>query len=84
MKRKQKIIIGTIIAVLIIVFSLLFFYFDGQKAVSAKSEEVVVEISGSTSTVINQLDQAGLIKNKWLLMFMQNYINMILLQMFMF
>lgn len=64
MRKKQKIIIGVIIAVLIVVFSLLFFYFNGQKAVSSKSEEVVVEISGSTNAVLNQLDEAGLIKNK--------------------
>lgn len=64
MRKKQKIIIGVSIAVLIVVFSLLFFYFNGQKAVSSKSEEVVVEISGSTNAVLNQLDEAGLIKNK--------------------
>ena len=64
MKKKQKIIIGITAAVLIIVFSLVFLYFNGQKAVSLKSEQVVVEISGSTNAVIDQLDEAGLIKNK--------------------
>ena len=42
----------------------MFFYFNGQGAVSSKSEEVVVEISGSTSSVLNQLDKAGLLKSK--------------------
>lgn len=64
MKKKQKIIIGVTVAILIVVFGVVFFYFDGQKAVSSKNEQVVVEISGSTNTVINQLDEAGLIKNK--------------------
>ena len=52
MKKKQKIIIGITAAVLIIVFSLVFLYFNGQKAVSLKSEQVVVEISGSTNAEI--------------------------------
>lgn len=64
MKKTQKIIIGIAVILVIFVSSLLFFYFNGQKAVSSKSEEVVVEISGSTNTVLNQLDAAGLIKNK--------------------
>lgn len=64
MKKTQKIIVGTIGGIVIIILALVFFYFNGQGAVSSKSEEVVVEISGSTSSVLNQLDQAGLLKNK--------------------
>lgn len=64
MNKTQKIIIGTITGIAIVVLSLVFFYFDGQGSVSSKSEEVVVEISGSTSSVLNQLDEAGLLKSK--------------------
>ena len=64
MKKTQKIIIGAIAGITIVVLALVFFYFNGQGAVSSKSEEVVVEISGSTSSVLNQLDKAGLLKSK--------------------
>lgn len=64
MKKTQKIIIGAIAGITIGVLALVFFYFNGQGAVSSKSEEVVVEISGSTSSVLNQLDKAGLLKSK--------------------
>ena len=64
MKKKHKIIIETIVTVVIIVVLLVGYYFNGQGAVSSKDEEVIVNISGSTSTVLNQLDEAGLIKNK--------------------
>ena len=64
MKKTQKVIIGIIVIIFICVLSGVFFYFDGQKAVSSKDESVVVEISGSTNSVLEQLEKAGLIKNK--------------------
>ena len=64
MKKIHKIIIGIIASVLILVLALTFVYFDGQGAVSSKDEEVIVEISGSNASVLDQLDKAGLIKNK--------------------
>ena len=64
MKKIHKIIIGIIASVLILVLVLTFVYFDGQGAVSSKDEEVIVEISGSNASVLDQLDKAGLIKNK--------------------
>lgn len=64
MNKTKKIIFGIIAGLAIIALSLVFFYFNGQGAISSKSEEVVVEISGSTSSVLNQLDKAGLLKSK--------------------
>ena len=62
--KKIKIIAASIAVAFAIIIALIFFYFDGQKAVSTKSKEVVVEISGSASSVLDQLDKAGLIRNK--------------------
>jgi UPF0755 protein len=84
MKKTQKIIIGAIAGITIVVLALVFFYFNGQGAVSSKSEEVVVEISGSTSSVLNQLDKAGLLKAKQLLVSIQSLIVIVLKRMFMF
>lgn len=84
MKKTQKIIIGAIAGITIVVLALVFFYFNGQGAVSSKSEEVVVEISGSTSSVLNQLDKAGLLKSKQLLVSIQSLIVIVLKRMFMF
>lgn len=64
MKKSQKIIIGIVISILVIGLSSVFFYFNGLKAVTSKNEEVLVDISGSTSNILNQLDEAGLLKNK--------------------
>lgn len=64
MKKIHKIIIAVVASMVIIVIGLTFYYFNGQGAVSSKDEEVIVEISGSTSSVLTQLDKAGLIKNK--------------------
>lgn len=64
MKKSQKIIIGAVVGVVIVVLGLVFFYFNGQGAVSSKDEEVIVEISGSSSSVLDQLDEAGLLKSK--------------------
>lgn len=62
--KKIKIVAISVGIVCAIVIGLIFFYFDGQSAVSSTSKEVEVEISGSTNAVLNQLDKAGLIKNK--------------------
>lgn len=62
--KKIKIIIAAIVIVGVVIIALLFTYFNGQTAVSSKSQEVTVEISGSTTSVLNQLDEAGLLKNK--------------------
>lgn len=62
--KKIKIVAISVGIVCAIVIGLIFFYFDGQRAVSSTSKEVEVEISGSTNAVLNQLDKAGLIKNK--------------------
>ena len=51
--KKIKIITVSIAIVFAIIIVLIFFYFDGQKAVSTKSKEVVVEISGSASNVLD-------------------------------
>ena len=64
MNKTRKIIIGGCVGIVIVILALVFFYFNGQGAVSSKDEEVVVEISGSTASVLNQLDEAGLLKNK--------------------
>lgn len=65
MSKKIKIVIGVIVLCLVVlVGSALYIYNDGQKAVSSKNEEVVVEISGNNGMVLNQLDAAGLLKNK--------------------
>ena len=62
MKKIHKIIIGIIASVLILVLVLTFVYFDGQGAVSSKDEEVIVEISGSNASVLDQLDKADALK----------------------
>lgn len=62
--KKIKIVAISVGIICAIVIGLIFFYFDGQRAVSSISKEVEVEISGSTNAVLNQLDKAGLIKNK--------------------
>lgn len=65
MSKKVKIIIGSIVLCLVVlVGSAMYIYNDGQKAVSSKDEEVVVEISGNHAVVLKQLDEAGLLKNK--------------------
>ncbi|MFV0393945.1 MAG: endolytic transglycosylase MltG [Coprobacillaceae bacterium] len=65
MSKKLKIIIGSIVVCLaLMIGAAVYIYNDGQKAVSSKDEEVVVEISGTNAMVLNQLDEAGLIKNK--------------------
>jgi UPF0755 protein len=65
MSKKVKIILGSIVVCCVILVGGLFFmYSDGQKAVSSKSEEVIVEISGNHDAVLEQLDVAGLLKNK--------------------
>lgn len=63
-KKVKYIIIGIIAALIILVSGVAYMYLNGVKAPSSKSEEVVVEISGSTSVVLKQLDEAGLVKNK--------------------
>lgn len=62
--KKIKIVAISVGIICAIAIGLIFFYFDGQRAVSSTSKEVEVEISGSTNTVLNQLDKAGLLKNK--------------------
>lgn len=65
MSKKTKIITGVIaLCFVVLVGSVIYIYEDGQKAVSSKEEEVVVEISGNNGMVLNQLDAAGLLKNK--------------------
>lgn len=65
MNKKLKNIIGGIIVFLVIlVISVTYMYSNGKKAVSSKSEEVIVEISGNHTMVLNQLDEAGLLKNR--------------------
>ena len=62
--KKIKIVAISVGIICAIAIGLIFFYFDGQRAVSSTSKEVEVEISGSTNAVLNQLDKAGLLKNK--------------------
>lgn len=65
MNKKIKIIIGSVAAIVVIVLAALtYMYFDGIKATSSKNEEIVVTISGGQSSVLTQLDEAGLLKNK--------------------
>lgn len=65
MNKKIKMIIAGVSVTVVIIFAVLaYMYFDGIKAPSSKEEEVVVVISGGPSSVLAQLDEAGLLKNK--------------------
>ncbi|MEG0366910.1 MAG: endolytic transglycosylase MltG [Coprobacillus sp.] len=65
MKNKKMIfiIIGAVIAIAII--GSVMFYNNGISAVSSESKEVVVSIKGSGKEILNDLDEAGLIKDKF-------------------
>ena len=54
--KKIKIIAACIAVIFAVIIAMIFFYFDGQKAVSTKSKEIVVEVSGSASNVLDQFD----------------------------
>ena len=65
MNKKLKVILGGFIVFLVIlVISVMYMYNNGKKAVSSVDEEVIVEISGNHTTVLNQLEEAGLLQNK--------------------
>ena len=75
--KKIKIIAACIAVIFAVIIAMIFFYFDGQKAVSTKSKEIVVEVSGSASNVLDQLDKAGLIRNKTVAnLYIKLYINL--------
>lgn len=64
--KKKKIIAAVMIILICFAGSMLIYYFNGIKAVSAKDKEVVVEIpKGSNGTeIIAILDEKGLIKSQ--------------------
>lgn len=65
MDKKVKIIIASSITVVVLVIAIVtYMYFDGITAPSSKDEEVIVTISGGTDSVIDQLDEAGLLKSE--------------------
>jgi len=65
MNKKLKVIIGGVIVLLVIlVISIMYMYYNGKQAVSTVGEDVIVEINGNHAMVLNQLDEAGLLKNK--------------------
>lgn len=64
--KKKKVIAAALIIVICLAGSMLIYYFNGIKAVSAKDKEVVVEIpKGSNGAdIIAILDEKGLIKSQ--------------------
>ena len=66
MKKITKIIIAILLIIVIAVIGGVLFYKTGIQAVSNKSKNVVVEVKKGTnaSTVLNELDAKGLLKNK--------------------
>lgn len=63
-KKVKLIVLAIIVALLVIVAGAVYVYISGVKAPSSKNDEVTVEISGSNTAILNQLDEAGLLKNK--------------------
>lgn len=67
MDKKKKIIIGLGATIIVIMALITFLYFDGIKAPSNKSEEVIVQIENGTSRsgILDVLEEKGLIKNRF-------------------